>query len=72
MTVKEDNDAEDEESTQSATASLQQHSVHAQLVFAQILAPLLDVSYGSQEKEKVAALLTTLMYNITPYLKNHL
>ena len=50
----------------------QQHSVQAQLVLAQILAPLLDVSYGSQEKDKVAALLTNLMYNITPYLKSHL
>lgn len=48
-----------------------QYSVQAQSVLAELLAPLLDVSYGSQEKEKVVALLTTLMYNITPYLKNH-
>jgi hypothetical protein len=47
------------------------YSVQAQAVLAELLAPLLDVSYGSQEKERVVALLTALMYNITPYLKNH-
>ncbi|XP_076619120.1 protein DOP1 homolog isoform X1 [Colletes latitarsis] len=46
-------------------------SVQAQAVLAEILAPLLDVSYGSQEKERVVTLLTNLMYNVTPYLKNH-
>lgn len=50
---------------------LQQHSVRAQLVLAQVLAPLLDITYGSQEKEKVAQLLTKLMENILPHLKNH-
>jgi hypothetical protein len=45
--------------------------VQAQAVLAELLAPLLDVIYGSQEKERVVALLTALMYNITPYLKNH-
>ncbi|XP_031783167.1 protein dopey-1 homolog isoform X3 [Nasonia vitripennis] len=47
------------------------YSVQAQAVLAEIVAPLLDVSYGSQEKERVATLLTNLMYNVTPYLKNH-
>ncbi|XP_050446319.1 protein dopey-1 homolog isoform X1 [Cataglyphis hispanica] len=47
------------------------YSVQAQAVLAEILAPLLDVSYGSQEKERVVTLLTNLMYNVTPYLKNH-
>jgi len=51
--------------------SSSQYSVQAQTVLAELLAPLLDVSYGSQEKEKVVALLTALMYNITPYLRNH-
>ncbi|KOC60909.1 Protein dopey-1 like protein [Habropoda laboriosa] len=46
-------------------------SIQAQAVLAEILAPLLDVSYGSQEKERVVTLLTNLMYNVTPYLKNH-
>lgn len=48
-----------------------QYSVTALTVLAQMLAPLLDVTYGSQEKERVVALLTALMYNVTPYLKNH-
>ncbi|KAG7202175.1 hypothetical protein KM043_015855 [Ampulex compressa] len=47
------------------------YSVQAQAVLAEILAPLLDVSYSSQEKERVVTLLTNLMYNVTPYLKNH-
>ncbi|XP_070151430.1 protein DOP1 homolog isoform X2 [Polyergus mexicanus] len=47
------------------------YSVQAQAVLAEILAPLLDVSYGSLEKERVVTLLTNLMYNVTPYLKNH-
>ncbi|GLG96492.1 Uncharacterized protein GBIM_03458 [Gryllus bimaculatus] len=54
-----------------STSLAAQFSVQAQSVLAELLAPLLDVSYGSQEKEKVVALLTALMYNITPYLKNH-
>lgn len=47
------------------------YSVQAQALLADILAPLLDISYGSQEKERVVTLLTNLMYNVTPYLKNH-
>uniref|UniRef100_A0ABD2XAC5 Dopey N-terminal domain-containing protein n=3 Tax=Trichogramma kaykai TaxID=54128 RepID=A0ABD2XAC5_9HYME len=47
------------------------YSVQAQGILAEILAPLLDVSYGSQEKERVATLLTNLMGNVTPYLRNH-
>lgn len=54
-----------------STTSVAQYSVAALTVLAQLLAPLLDVSYGSQEKERVVTLLTTLMYNVTPYLKNH-
>ncbi|XP_054267327.1 protein dopey-1 homolog [Macrosteles quadrilineatus] len=53
------------------TTSVAQYSVTALTVLAQMLAPLLDVTYGSQEKERVVALLTALMYNVTPYLKNH-
>ena len=50
---------------------IQQYSVQAQSVMAAVLANLLDVAYGSQEKDKVVTIITTLMYNITPYLKNH-
>lgn len=49
----------------------QQYSVQAQSVMATVLANLLDVAFGSQEKDKVVQIITTLMYNITPYLKNH-
>lgn len=53
------------------TTSNTAYSVQAQAVLAECLASLLDVSYGSQEKERVATLLINLMYNVTPYLKNH-
>lgn len=53
------------------TTGNQQYSVQAQSVMAVVLANLLDVAYGSQEKDKVVTIITTLMYNITPYLKNH-
>ncbi|CAD7078230.1 unnamed protein product, partial [Hermetia illucens] len=49
----------------------QQYCVQAQSMLAAVLANLLDVAYGSQEKDKVVTIITTLMYNITPYLKNH-
>lgn len=49
----------------------QKYSVQAQSVMAAVLANMLDVTYGSQEKDKVVTIITTLMYNITPYLKNH-
>lgn len=47
------------------------YSVATLSVMADLLAPLLDVVFGSQEKERVVTLLTNLMYNVTPYLKNH-
>lgn len=47
------------------------YSVQAQTVMAAVLANLLDVAYGYQDKDKVVTIITTLMYNITPYLKNH-
>lgn len=59
-----------ESATVAATGN-QQYSVQAQSVMAAVLANLLDVAYGSQEKDKVVTIITTLMYNITPYLKNH-
>uniref|UniRef100_A0A1B6DLS2 Uncharacterized protein n=2 Tax=Clastoptera arizonana TaxID=38151 RepID=A0A1B6DLS2_9HEMI len=57
--------------TGSGVTPLAQYSVAALTTLAQQLAPLLDVTYGSQEKERVVTLLTSLMYNVTPYLKNH-
>jgi len=48
-----------------------QYSIPAQNVLAQLLAPLLDITFGNQEKERVCTILTMVMYNVTPYLKNH-
>uniref|UniRef100_T1J3V3 Uncharacterized protein n=1 Tax=Strigamia maritima TaxID=126957 RepID=T1J3V3_STRMM len=48
-----------------------QYSVQALSVLAELVAPLLDVIYVSDEKEKVVPLLNNVMYNVTPYLKNH-
>ncbi|KAG5900653.1 hypothetical protein JTB14_005924 [Gonioctena quinquepunctata] len=47
------------------------HSVQAQLLLAEILAPILDICFGSCEKDKVNGILTSLMCNIVPYLKSH-
>lgn len=40
-------------------------------LLSEILASILDICYGSSEKEKVNTILTNLMYNIVPYLKTH-
>ncbi|XP_055704416.1 protein dopey-1 homolog isoform X2 [Phlebotomus papatasi] len=75
LAVKEDLgtlpiDGNIKESTTSLIGN-QLYSVQAQSVLASVLANLLDVAYGSQEKDKIVTIVTTLMYNITPYLKNH-
>lgn len=41
------------------------------LPLLQILAPLLDMVYRSDEKEKAVPLISRLMYYVFPYLKNH-
>ncbi|CAN7989377.1 unnamed protein product [Ixodes hexagonus] len=48
-----------------------QYSVQALSVLAEFLAPVLDVVYVSEEKEKVVPLLTSIMFYVTPYLRNH-
>lgn len=48
-----------------------QYSVQALSILAELLAPMLDVIYVSDEKEKVIPLLNNIMYNVTPYLRNH-
>ncbi|CAG9856404.1 unnamed protein product [Phyllotreta striolata] len=47
------------------------HSVQAQLVLSEILAPILDICFGSSEKDKVNNILVSLMCNIVPYLRTH-
>ncbi|KAA0715639.1 Protein dopey-2 [Triplophysa tibetana] len=46
-------------------------SVQALALLAEVLAPLLDMVYRSDEKEKAVPLISRLMYYVFPYLKNH-
>jgi hypothetical protein len=71
LAVKEETPASDGRSSREAVVGNQQYCVQAQSVLAAVLATLLDIAYGSQEKDKVVTIVTTLMYNIVPYLKNH-
>lgn len=47
------------------------YCVQALTMLAELTAPLLDVVYGSDEKERIASFLTSIMYNVFPYLRNH-
>ncbi|XP_065156421.1 protein dopey-1 homolog isoform X2 [Atheta coriaria] len=47
------------------------YSVQAQLVLSEILAQILDICFGSVEKDKVNSILSSLMGNIVPYLRTH-
>ena len=40
-------------------------------MLAEVLAPVLDMVFGSDEKERMTSFLTTVMYNVTPFVKNH-
>ena len=53
------------------TAKNSQYSVPVILIMAEYLAPMLDMLYLSEEKDKIPSALIYLMYNIFPYLKNH-
>lgn len=50
---------------------LAKYSVQALNALAEYLAPVLDVVYASDEKDKVATLINSIMYYVIPYLKNH-
>ncbi|XP_059505975.1 LOW QUALITY PROTEIN: protein dopey-2-like [Stegostoma tigrinum] len=52
-----------------AVASL--YSVQALTLLAEVLAPLLDMVYRSDEKEKAVPLISRLLYYVFPYLRNH-
>ncbi|KAJ8246681.1 hypothetical protein GJAV_G00254230 [Gymnothorax javanicus] len=47
------------------------YSVQALSLLAEVLAPLLDMVYRSDEKEKAVPLISRLLYYVFPYLKNH-
>ncbi|XP_054164258.1 protein dopey-1-like isoform X2 [Oppia nitens] len=49
---------------------LSKFSVQALCALAEFVAPVLDVVYVSEEKEKVVPLVQNIMYYIVPYLKN--
>ena len=46
-------------------------SVEAEKILGNNLATMIDICFGSQEKEKVNYILSQLMVNIIPYLKYH-
>lgn len=50
---------------------LAKFSVQALNALAEFVAPVLDVVYVSEEKEKVVPLVSNIMYYVTPYLRNH-
>ena len=60
--VKTEVDQDDPDQCQ-ATAAL--------TVLASLLATLLDIVYQSEEKDKAVPLLSTVMYNLVPYLRVH-
>ncbi|KAM6986914.1 LOW QUALITY PROTEIN: protein DOP1B [Aplochiton taeniatus] len=58
-------------STMVSSSAPSVYSVQALALLAEILAPLLDMVYRSDEKEKAVPLISRLMYYVFPYLKNH-
>ncbi|XP_068602895.1 protein dopey-2 [Brachionichthys hirsutus] len=58
-------------STMVSSSAPSVYSVQALVLLAEILAPLLDMVYRSDEKEKAVPLISRLMYHVFPYLKNH-
>ncbi|EDV20548.1 uncharacterized protein TRIADDRAFT_31695 [Trichoplax adhaerens] len=48
-----------------------QQNVQALTILAELLAPLIDIIFSSLEKDRVSSILSSLMNNVTPYLKNH-
>ncbi|XP_055920966.1 protein dopey-1 homolog isoform X1 [Eupeodes corollae] len=71
LAVKEDTSPVTPDGTLKDLTGTQQYCIQAHSVLAATLANLLDVAYGSQEKDKVVTIVTNLMYTIMPYLKNH-
>lgn len=58
-------------STMVSSSAPSVYSVQALVLLAEVLAPLLDMVYRSDEKEKAVPLISRLMYFVFPYLKNH-
>ncbi|XP_054470794.1 protein dopey-2 [Anoplopoma fimbria] len=58
-------------STMVSSSAPSAYSVQALVLLAEVLAPLLDMVYRSDEKEKAVPLISRLTYYVFPYLKNH-
>ncbi|KAJ8252976.1 hypothetical protein GJAV_G00207790 [Gymnothorax javanicus] len=54
-----------------AEASASSYSIQALALLAEVLAPLLDVVFRSDEKERALPLISRLLEYVFPYLKNH-
>uniref|UniRef100_A0A4W3K3C2 DOP1 leucine zipper like protein B n=1 Tax=Callorhinchus milii TaxID=7868 RepID=A0A4W3K3C2_CALMI len=61
----------DEQSELVSTAVASPYSVQALTLLAEVLAPLLDMVYRSDEKDKAVPLISRLLYYVFPYLRNH-
>uniref|UniRef100_A0AAX7TW82 DOP1 leucine zipper like protein B n=1 Tax=Astatotilapia calliptera TaxID=8154 RepID=A0AAX7TW82_ASTCA len=66
-----DDESAAQASTMVSSSAPSVYSVQALVLLAEILAPLLDMVYRSDEKEKAVPLISRLMYYVFPYLKNH-
>ena len=55
----------------SSRKAMTQYAVPALALLGELLAPLLDIIYNSEEKDKVVPLLYSVMTNVIPYLRNH-
>ena len=60
-----------EEAESLGKKSIIQYVVPALSLLGELLAPLLDIIYSSDEKDRVVPLLANIMINVVPYLKNH-
>ena len=56
---------------ESASETTRHYSVHALTLLGELLATLLDVTFRSEEKERIVPYLVNLMLKVFPYLRNH-
>uniref|UniRef100_A0A672SYC2 DOP1 leucine zipper like protein B n=1 Tax=Sinocyclocheilus grahami TaxID=75366 RepID=A0A672SYC2_SINGR len=68
---EDDHDCAGQGSAMVSSSAPSVFSVQALVLLAEVLAPLLDMVYRSDEKEKAVPLISRLIYYVFPYLKNH-
>ncbi|RWS29873.1 protein dopey-1-like protein [Leptotrombidium deliense] len=66
-----DSEAKENFDEHSSDILMAKYSVQALIALAEFVAPVLDVVYVSEEKEKVVPLVSNIMNYVTPYLRNH-